>query len=73
MYADFVPFFASVEDGQAVIAAPAGEGRTSLVSRDDLGDAAAVRPPDWEIEGWGPATWRSPPVNWRRSATSSRR
>src|SRR3954453_2576023 len=28
MYADFVPFFASVEDGQAVIAAPAGSGRT---------------------------------------------
>jgi uncharacterized protein YbjT (DUF2867 family) len=41
MYADFVPFFASVEDGQAVIAAPAGNGRTSFVSRDtDLDDRA---------------------------------
>jgi uncharacterized protein YbjT (DUF2867 family) len=42
MYADFVPFFASVEDGQAVIAAPAGNGRTSFVSRDDLADVAAA-------------------------------
>jgi uncharacterized protein YbjT (DUF2867 family) len=42
MYADFVPFFASVEDGQAVIAAPAGEGRTSFVSRDDLADVAVA-------------------------------
>jgi hypothetical protein len=35
-----VPFFASVGDGRAVIAAPAGEGRTRFVSRD------------WKIEGW---------------------
>jgi NAD(P)H dehydrogenase (quinone) len=37
-----VPFFASVEEGQAVIAAPAGEGRTSFVSRDDLADVAVA-------------------------------
>jgi uncharacterized protein YbjT (DUF2867 family) len=42
MYADFVPFFASVEEGQAVIAAPAGNGRTSFVSRDDLADVAVA-------------------------------
>jgi uncharacterized protein YbjT (DUF2867 family) len=42
LYADFVPFFASIEDGQAVIAAPAGEGRTSFVSRDDLADVATA-------------------------------
>jgi uncharacterized protein YbjT (DUF2867 family) len=42
MYADFVPFFATREDGGAVIAAPAGEGRTSFVSRDDLADVAAA-------------------------------
>jgi uncharacterized protein YbjT (DUF2867 family) len=42
MYADFVPFFASIEDGQAVIAAPAGDGRTSFVSRDDLADVAVA-------------------------------
>jgi uncharacterized protein YbjT (DUF2867 family) len=41
-YADFVPFFASVLDGQAVIAAPAGDGRASFVSRDDLADVAAA-------------------------------
>jgi uncharacterized protein YbjT (DUF2867 family) len=42
MYADFVPFFASPEDGRAVIAAPAGDGRTSFVSRDDLADVGAA-------------------------------
>jgi NAD(P)H dehydrogenase (quinone) len=42
MYADFLPFFATVQDGRAVIAAPAGEGRTSLVSRDDLADVGAA-------------------------------
>jgi uncharacterized protein YbjT (DUF2867 family) len=42
MYADFVPFFATPEDGRAVIAAPAGEGRTSFVSRDDLADVGAA-------------------------------
>jgi uncharacterized protein YbjT (DUF2867 family) len=46
MYADFVPFFATVEDGhdkdRAVIAAPAGDGRASFVSRDDLADVAAA-------------------------------
>ena len=42
MYADFVPFFATVEDERAVIAAPAGDGRTSFVSRDDLADVGAA-------------------------------
>jgi NAD(P)H dehydrogenase (quinone) len=42
MYADFVPFFATVEDDAAVIAAPAGDGRASFVSRDDLADVAAA-------------------------------
>ena len=42
MYADFVPFFATPEDDGAVIAAPAGEGRTSFVSRDDLADVAVA-------------------------------
>jgi uncharacterized protein YbjT (DUF2867 family) len=42
MYADFVPFFAIVEDGTAVIAAPAGQGRTGFVSRDDLADVAVA-------------------------------
>jgi NAD(P)H dehydrogenase (quinone) len=42
MYADFVPFFATREDGGSVIAAPAGEGRTGFVSRDDLADVAAA-------------------------------
>jgi NAD(P)H dehydrogenase (quinone) len=42
MYADFVPFFATRENGRAVIAAPAGEGRTSFVSRDDLADVGAA-------------------------------
>lgn len=42
MYADFVPFFATVEDGRSVIAAPAGEGRTSFVSRDDCADVGAA-------------------------------
>ena len=53
MYADFVPFFASVENGQAVIAAPAGEGRTSFVSRDDLADVAVavLLRQDTELDG----------------------
>jgi uncharacterized protein YbjT (DUF2867 family) len=42
MYADFVPFFATVEDGTAVIAAPAGQGRTGFASRDDIADVAAA-------------------------------
>jgi NAD(P)H dehydrogenase (quinone) len=42
MYADFVPFFATPEDGRAVIAAPAGKGRTGFVSRDDLADVAVA-------------------------------
>jgi uncharacterized protein YbjT (DUF2867 family) len=42
MYADFVPFFAVPEDGGAVIAAPAGDGRTSFVSRDDCADVGAA-------------------------------
>jgi NAD(P)H dehydrogenase (quinone) len=41
-YADFVPFFATLQDGRAVIAAPAGDGRASFVSRDDLADVAAA-------------------------------
>jgi uncharacterized protein YbjT (DUF2867 family) len=42
MYADFVPFFATLDRGRAVIAAPAGDGRTGFVSRDDLADVAAA-------------------------------
>ena len=42
MYADFVPFFAVREGDRAVIAAPAGGGRTGFVSRDDLADVAAA-------------------------------
>ncbi|MBM7804836.1 uncharacterized protein YbjT (DUF2867 family) [Geodermatophilus bullaregiensis] len=42
MYADFVPFFATVTDGRAVIAAPAGDGRAAFVSRDDLADVGAA-------------------------------
>jgi NAD(P)H dehydrogenase (quinone) len=42
MYGDFVPFFAGLEDGRAVIAAPAGDGRTGFVSRDDLADVATA-------------------------------
>ncbi|WP_116452484.1 SDR family oxidoreductase [Blastococcus litoris] len=42
MYADFVPFFAVREGDRAVIAAPAGEGATGFVSRDDLADVAAA-------------------------------
>jgi NAD(P)H dehydrogenase (quinone) len=42
MYADFVPFFATPEGDRAVIAAPAGDGRTSFVSRDDCADVGAA-------------------------------
>lgn len=43
MYADFVPFFASlVDDGTAQIAAPAGDGAASFVSRDDIAEVAAA-------------------------------
>lgn len=42
MYADFVPFFAVLEGDRVVIAAPAGTGRTSFVSRDDLADVGAA-------------------------------
>jgi uncharacterized protein YbjT (DUF2867 family) len=42
MYADFVPFFAVEEGDRAVIAAPAGDGLTSFVSRDDLADVGAA-------------------------------
>jgi len=42
MYADFVPFFATVDDGRAVIAAPGGQGRTGFVSRDDCADVGAA-------------------------------
>ncbi|WP_448613184.1 NAD(P)H-binding protein [Modestobacter sp. URMC 112] len=42
MYADFVPFFATVSDGEAVIAAPAGDGAASFVARDDCADVAAA-------------------------------
>lgn len=41
-YADFVPFFATVQDGRALIAAPAGDGRAGFVSRDDLAGVAAA-------------------------------
>lgn len=42
MYADFVPFFATVEDGAAVIAAPAGDGAVAFVARDDAADVAGA-------------------------------
>ena len=42
MYAHFVPFFATAEDGRAVIAAPGGRGRAGFVSRDDCADVAAA-------------------------------
>ena len=43
MYADFVPFFATpTDDGGAVIAAPAGDGAVSFVSRDDIAEVAAA-------------------------------
>ncbi len=42
LYADFVPFFATPTDDGAVLAAPAGEGRASFVSRDDLADVGAA-------------------------------
>jgi uncharacterized protein YbjT (DUF2867 family) len=53
MYADFVPFFATREEGRAVIAAPAGEGRTGFVSRDDLADVATavLLRDDGELDG----------------------
>src|SRR4051795_1352284 len=38
MYADFVPFFPPLETARTLTAAPAGEGRTGFVSRDDLAD-----------------------------------
>jgi len=39
MYMDFIPLMAS---GDGVIAGPAGDGRVSVVARDDIADAAAV-------------------------------
>ncbi len=42
MFADFVPFFATLEGDRVVIAAPAGQGRTGFVSRDDLADVGAA-------------------------------
>ncbi|MDT0277884.1 NmrA family NAD(P)-binding protein [Blastococcus goldschmidtiae] len=53
MYADFVPFFAVTEGDRAVIAAPAGEGRTGFVSRDDLADVgtAVLLRDDHELDG----------------------
>jgi uncharacterized protein YbjT (DUF2867 family) len=42
MYADFVPFFAVPEGDRAVLAAPAGDGRASFVSRDDCADVGAA-------------------------------
>jgi uncharacterized protein YbjT (DUF2867 family) len=53
MYADFVPFFATREEDRAVIAAPAGDGRTGFVSRDDLADvgAAVLLRDDDELDG----------------------
>jgi NAD(P)H dehydrogenase (quinone) len=53
MYADFVPFFATVEDGVAVIAAPAGDGAAAFVARDDAADVAAavLRADDAGLDG----------------------
>jgi NAD(P)H dehydrogenase (quinone) len=42
MYADFVPFFAVPAGDGVVIAAPAGDGRVSFVSRDDCADVGAA-------------------------------
>jgi len=42
MYADFVPFFAVPAGDGAAIAAPAGDGRVSFVSRDDCADVGAA-------------------------------
>jgi NAD(P)H dehydrogenase (quinone) len=42
MYADFVPFFATLEGDRVVIAAPAGQGRVGFASRDDLADVATA-------------------------------
>ncbi len=43
MYADFVPFFATLtEDGSGQIAAPAGDGAAAFVSRDDAAEVAAA-------------------------------
>ena len=42
MYADFVPFFATVSDGEAGSAAPAGDRAASFVARDDCADVAAA-------------------------------
>jgi uncharacterized protein YbjT (DUF2867 family) len=39
MYQDFIPYFASAEDG--VIRGPAGDGAVSAVARDDIADVAA--------------------------------
>jgi uncharacterized protein YbjT (DUF2867 family) len=55
MYADFVPFFATVEDGTAVIAAPAGEmaAVTDVVPRltghpaRTVGEHLRAPPEDW--------------------------
>ena len=53
MYADFVPFFATVEDGAAVIAAPAGDGAVAFVARDDAADVAGavLRSDDAGLDG----------------------
>jgi NAD(P)H dehydrogenase (quinone) len=53
MYADFVPFFATVEDGAAVIAAPAGDGAVAFVARDDAADVAGavLRSDDGALDG----------------------
>jgi NAD(P)H dehydrogenase (quinone) len=56
-YADFVPYFTG-DDG--VIRAPAGDGRVSWISRDDIADtvAAAVQTEEFDgqaLENTGPA------------------
>ena len=56
-YADFVPFFTG-DDG--VIRAPAGDGKVSWISRDDIADTvvAALRSETWAgqaLENTGPA------------------
>lgn len=56
-YADFVPFFTG-DDG--VIRAPAGHGRVSWISRDDIADtvAAAIQTEEFDgqaLENTGPA------------------
>src|SRR4051794_5837096 len=54
MYADFVPFFAVLEDGRAVIAAPGGDGPAAFVAPRDRAAGAPAAPPDGPPPPAGP-------------------